>query len=77
VTNDHITLRLREEKRHKALRAGMRNTRQIACSDMPRVGNLLKAYFAGIGSMVPPLTRRWALSHEEDKAQWSASTLST
>ncbi len=27
VTIDHITLRLREEKKHKALRAGMRNTR--------------------------------------------------
>ena len=41
VTNDHITLRLREEKGHKTLRAGMRNTRQIGCSDLPRVVNLL------------------------------------
>ncbi len=77
VTNDHITLRLREEKGHKALRAGMRNTRHIACSDLPRVGNLLRAYFPGIDTKGPPLARRWALSHEEDKAQWTASTLST
>ena len=75
VTNDHITLRLREEKGHKALRAGMRNTRQIGCSDLPRVATLLRAYFAGTSSMGPPLARRWALNHAEDKAPWTASTL--
>jgi len=36
VTDDYITLRLREEKGHKTLRSGIRNTRQIACSDLPR-----------------------------------------
>ncbi len=77
VTNDHITLRLREEKGNKALCAGMRNTRHIACSDMPRVGNQLRAYFAGISTMGPPLARRWALNLEGDKAQWTVSTLTT
>ena len=67
VTDDDITLRLREEKGHKAPHAGMRNTRQIACSDLSRVGNLLRAYFAGTNTMGPPLTRRCALSREEDK----------
>ena len=61
MTEDYVTLRLREEKGHKALRAGMHNTRQIVCSDLPRVGNLFKAYFAGSGTMGPPLARRWAL----------------
>ena len=55
----------------------MRNTRQIGCSDLPRVVNLLRAYFAGTITMGPPLTRRWALSHVEDKAPWTASTLMT
>jgi hypothetical protein len=77
VTNDNITLRMREEKGHKSLRAGMRNTRQIGCSDLPRVGNLLMAYFAGTNTMGPPLARRWALSRVEDKAPWTASTLTT
>ncbi len=75
VTNDHITLRLREEKGHKALRAGMRNTRHIGCSGLPRVGNLLKAYFAGTSTMGPPLARRWARNHAGGKAPWSDSTL--
>ena len=77
VTNDHITLRLREEKGHKTLRAGMRNTRRIGCSDLPRVGNLLKAYIAGTSTMAPPLARRWALNRSEGKAPWTASTLTT
>ena len=77
VTNDHITLRMREEKGHKALRAGMRNTRQIGSSDHPRVGNQLRPPFAGTNTMGPPLARRWVLSREEDKAQWTASTLTT
>ncbi len=68
VTDDHIMLRRREEKGHTALRAGMRTTRQIVCSDLPTVGNLLRAYFVGIGTMGPPLARRWALSHEDNKA---------
>ena len=72
VTNDYITLRLREEKRQKTLRAGMRNTRQIGCSDLPRVVNMLRAYFAGTSTMGPPITRRWILSHVEDKAPWAA-----
>ncbi len=76
VTNYHITLRLREEKGHKTLRAGMRNARHIACSDSPRVGNLLRAYFAGTITMGPPLARRWTLNREEDMAQRTASTLS-
>ena len=67
VTNDHITLRLREGKGKKGLRAGLRNTRQIACYDLPRAGHLLRACFAGINTMGPPLTRRWALCREEDK----------
>jgi len=74
MTNDYITLRQREEKGHKALRAGMRNTRQIACSDLPRVVNLLRAYFAGTSTMGPPLARRWALSREGDP-QWMATAL--
>ena len=77
VTNDHITLRQGEEKGHKALRAGMRNTRQICCSDLSRVGNLLRVYFAGTNTLSPPLERRWALSRAEDKAPWTASTLTT
>jgi hypothetical protein len=77
VTNDHITLRLREEKGHKAFRAGMRNTRQIACSDLPRVENMLRAYFVGTNTIIPPLARRWAMNREEDKAKWTASRLST
>ena len=76
VTTDNITLRLRGEKRKKDLRAGLRNTRRIACSDLPRVAHMLRAYFAGVSTMGPPLTRRWALSREEDKTQWTASTLS-
>ena len=43
VTDDYTTPRPREKKGYKALRAGMRNTRQIACSDRPRVGDLLRA----------------------------------
>ena len=77
VTNNYTTLRLREEKGHKDLREGMRNKRQIVCSGLPRVGHMLRAYFVGTSTMGPPLTRRWALSHEEDKAHWTASTLST
>ena len=67
-TTDHITLRLREEKGHKALRAGMQNTRQIGCSELPRVGHMLRAYFAGTNTVGPPLARRCALSRVEDKA---------
>jgi len=76
VTSEHITLRLRGEKGKKDLRAGLRNTRQIACSDLPRVAHMLRAYFAGVSTMGPPLTHRWALCREEDKTQWTASTLS-
>ena len=39
------------------------------------VVNLLRAYFAGTSTMGPPLARRWALTHDEDKAPWTASTL--
>ncbi len=77
MTNDHITLRLREEKGHKSLRAGMRNTRQIGCSDLLKVVNLLRASFAGTRTMGHTLARRWALTHAEDKAPWTASTLTT
>ena len=58
VTNNNITLRLREEKGHKALRTGMRNTRHIACSDLLGVINLLRAFFAGTNTMGPPLAHR-------------------
>ncbi len=44
---------------------------------MPRIGHLLRAYFAGVNTMGPPLARRWALCREEDKTQWTASTIST
>ena len=47
VTSDHITLRLREEKGHKALRAGMRNTMQIGRSDLPRVRKPAKGVLHG------------------------------
>jgi hypothetical protein len=77
VTTDHITLRLREEEGNKGLRASLRNTRQIACSDLPRVGHMLRAYFAGVGTMGSPLKRRWTLCREEDKTQWTASTITT
>ena len=40
VTTDQIIFRLREEKGKKGLRTGLRNTRQIACSDLPRVGHM-------------------------------------
>jgi hypothetical protein len=65
VTNDYTTLRLKEEKGRTTLRAGMRNTRHNACSDLPRVGNLLRAYLAGTITMGPPLARQWALSRKE------------
>jgi len=77
LTTDHITLRLREEKGKKGLRAGLRNTRQKACSDLPRMGHLLRAYFAGVRTMGPPLACRWALCRGENKPQWTASTIST
>ena len=77
VTSDHNTLRLRNDNGHKALCAGMRNIRHIVCSDLPRVGNLLRVYFAGTNTMGSPLARQWALNREEDKAQWTAATLST
>ncbi len=61
VTTDYITLRLREEKGKKGLRAGLRNTRHTACSDLPRVGNMLRAYFVGVTIMGTPRARRWVL----------------
>ncbi len=75
ATNEHITLRLREKKGKKALCAGLRSIRQIACSKLPRVGNLLCAYFAGVVTMGPSFIRRWALSRGENKTVWTASTL--
>jgi hypothetical protein len=77
ITTDHITIRLREEKGKKSLRAGLRSTRRIACSDLPRVGHLLRAYFAGVNTMGPPLARRWALCREEDKTQCTVLNFST
>jgi hypothetical protein len=67
VTTDHITLQLREEKGKKDIRAGLCNTRQIACSDLSIVAHMLRAYFAGVSTMGPTLSREWALSREEDK----------
>ena len=67
VTTDHITLRIREEKGKKSLRAGLPDTRQIAWSDLTRMAHMLRSYFSGVNTMGPPLTRRWALSREGDK----------
>jgi hypothetical protein len=41
-----VTLLLREEKGKKALGAGLRNVRQISCSEPPRFAALLRAFFA-------------------------------
>jgi len=43
---------------------------------LPIVAHMLRAYVDGVSTMGPPLTRKWALSREEDKTQWTASTLS-
>ena len=80
VVNDEcITLLLRDEKGKKALGAGRRNVRQIPCSQAPRFAALLRAFFAGQDSMKGrngKRLRRWALFPPDDKALWSADTVS-
>ena len=75
LNNEYITLRLRAEKGKKGRREGRRSTRQIACPSLPRLASLLRLYFAGV-DRIGLFTRRWALSPAENKAKWSADTIS-
>jgi len=79
VGNTFVTLLLREEKGKKALRAGLRNVRQIPCSEAPRFAALLRAFFAGHHSMEGrhgKRLRRWSLGPSEATPLWSANTVS-
>ena len=79
VDNDFVTFLLRDEKGKKALGAGLRNVRQIACSKAPRFATLLRAFFAGQHSMKGrngQRLRRWSLGPSQDTALWSADTVS-
>ncbi len=74
-----ITLLLRHEKGKKALGAGRRNVRQNPCSDVPCIVALLRAFFAGQHAMEGrhgKRRRRLSLGPSDDKALWSADTLS-
>jgi hypothetical protein len=75
VDDAHITLRLRNEKGHKARNKGQRSNRQIAVLDAPRLAAALAAYFTGAATLGHK-KRRWALTPAEDAARWSAETLS-
>jgi hypothetical protein len=75
VDDSHITLRLRNEKGHKARNKGQRSVRQIAVLDAPRPAAALAAYFTGTAKL-GHRKRRWALTPAEDAARWSAETLS-
>jgi len=66
VDATHITLRLRKEKGKKSLREGRRTTRQILKEDMPRVANVLQAFFKGMHMKGQMRALRWAMSATED-----------
>jgi hypothetical protein len=79
VVENFITLQPRHEKEKNALGTGRRSVRQIPCSVVPRIAALLRAFFAGQHSMEGrhgKRRRRWSLGPSEDKALWSADTLS-
>ncbi len=79
VSNTHITLLLRHEKRKKGLMAGYKSVRQIASHEVPRIVALLGAFFKGqqlMAELRGNLTRRWSISLRKDKETWSALTLS-
>jgi hypothetical protein len=71
----HITLRLRNEKGHKARNKGQRSVRQIAVLDAPRPAAALAAYFTGTATL-GHRKRRWALTPAKDATPWSGETLS-
>ena len=75
VNDTHITLLLRKEKGKKNLSEGHMNSRQVPCSEVPRVAALLAAFFTRQGTM-GQRKRRWSLSPAEDSELWSADTLS-
>ena len=61
VDNAHITVRLRNEKGHKARNKGHRSVRQIAVLVAPRRVAALAAYFTGAATL-GHRKRRWALT---------------
>jgi len=75
VDDAHITMRLRNEKGHKARNNGERLVRQIAVIDAPRSVAALPAYFTGTATL-GHMRRRWALTPAKDATRWSAETLS-
>jgi len=51
VDDAQITMRLRNEERHKARNKGHRTVRQIAVLDAPRLAAALAAYFTGTATL--------------------------
>jgi hypothetical protein len=75
VDDKHITLLLRKEKGRKNVHEGNMRVRQVPCDRVPRIAAMLATFLTRARSM-GQRTRRWALSHAEDKEQWSSHTLS-
>ena len=61
VDDAHITLRLRNEKGHKARNKKQQTVRQIAVLDAPRFASALAAYFTETATLEHK-KRRWALT---------------